>query len=187
MGRQHPESLWEKVYQIYWVQSRLLEQGIVFTCYPFEIGCRVFVSVKGCRTVASLSLPGGQDKNISSILPHFPVGSLIFPQIFFLILVFRVGEGRPWLRHWKGGDSVEQESRRSGRDRYSMDMVEVCTEKIKTSKQLLTAHNWQKWKSRFLTCPCHEIHGEQAVGLKSSNHTWKITIFVNMWNLGQFR
>ena len=46
------------------------------------------------RAVASLSLPGGQDRNISSILPHFPVGSLIFPQIFFiffLILVFRVG------------------------------------------------------------------------------------------------
>ena len=48
-----------------------------------------------CRAVASLSLPGGQDKNISSIIPHFPVGSLIFPQIlsiFFLILVFRVGD-----------------------------------------------------------------------------------------------
>ena len=46
------------------------------------------------RAVASLSLPGGQDKIISSILPHFPVGSLIFPQIFFvflLILVLRVG------------------------------------------------------------------------------------------------
>ena len=50
------------------------------------------------RAVASLSLPGGQDKNISPIFPHFPVFSLIFPQIsviffliFFLILVFRVG------------------------------------------------------------------------------------------------
>ena len=46
------------------------------------------------RTVASLSLPGGQDGNISSIFPHSLVGSLIFPQnffIFFLILVFRVG------------------------------------------------------------------------------------------------
>ena len=35
------------------------------------------------RAVARFSLPRGQDKNISSILPHFPVGSLIFPQIFF--------------------------------------------------------------------------------------------------------
>ena len=46
------------------------------------------------RAIASLSLPGGQDTNISSILPHFPVGSPFFPQIFFiffLILVFRVG------------------------------------------------------------------------------------------------
>ena len=46
------------------------------------------------RAVASLSLPGGQDRMVSSIFPHFPVASLIFPQfffIFFLILVFRVG------------------------------------------------------------------------------------------------
>ena len=46
------------------------------------------------RAVASLSLPGGQDRMISSIFPHFPVASLIFLQfffIFFLILVFRVG------------------------------------------------------------------------------------------------
>ena len=47
------------------------------------------------RAVASLSLLVRQDKNISSIFPHFPVVSLIFPQnffIFFLILVFRVGK-----------------------------------------------------------------------------------------------
>ena len=46
------------------------------------------------RAVASLSLPGGQDRMISSIFPHFPVASLIFLQfffIFFFILVFRVG------------------------------------------------------------------------------------------------
>ena len=46
------------------------------------------------RTVASLSLPGGQDRTISSIFSHFPVVYLIFTQIFFiffLILVFRVG------------------------------------------------------------------------------------------------
>ena len=27
---------------------------------------------------------------------------------------------------------------------------------------------------------------EEAVGLKNSNYTWKIMIFANMWNLGQF-
>ena len=50
------------------------------------------------RAVASLSFLGGQDKNISSVFPHFPVVSLIFPQFFpgiflhfFLVLVFRVG------------------------------------------------------------------------------------------------
>ena len=51
----------------------------------------------------------------------------------------------------------------------------------------LTAHNWQKWKRVFLTCPCHEIYGHEAVGLKSCKYTWKITIFVKMCNLGQYR
>ena len=51
----------------------------------------------------------------------------------------------------------------------------------------LTAHNWQKWKRVFLTCPYHEIYKDEAVGLKSCKYTWKITIYVNMWNLGQFR
>ena len=35
-------------------------------------------------------------------------------------------------------------------------------------------------------CACHEIYREEAVGVKSYNYTLKITIFVNMWNLGQF-
>ena len=52
---------------------------------------------------------------------------------------------------------------------------------------VLTAHNWQNWKRVFLTCPCHEIYKDEAVGLKSCKYTWKITIYVNMWNLGQFR
>ena len=51
----------------------------------------------------------------------------------------------------------------------------------------LTPHNWQKWKRVFLTCPRHEIYGDEAVGLKSCKYTWKITIYVNMWNLVQFR
>ena len=51
----------------------------------------------------------------------------------------------------------------------------------------LTGGNWQKWKRVILTCPCHEIYGDEAVGLKSCKNTWKITIFVKMWNLGQYR
>ena len=51
----------------------------------------------------------------------------------------------------------------------------------------LTVHNWQKWKRVFLTCPCHEIYRNKAVGLKSCKYTWKITIFVKMWNLRQYR
>ena len=30
------------------------------------------------------------------------------------------------------------------------------------------------------------MYREEAVGLKSSNYTLKIMIFVDMWNLGQF-
>ena len=56
-----------------------------------------------------------------------------------------------------------------------------------TSKRItssLTAHKWQKWKSRFPTCHRYRIYREEAVGLKSSNFTLKITILVNMWNFG---
>ena len=52
---------------------------------------------------------------------------------------------------------------------------------------VLIPHNWQKWKRVFLTTsPCHKIYRDDAVGLKSCKYTLKITIFVNMWNLGQF-
>ena len=39
------------------------------------------------------------------------------------------------------------------------------------------AHNWQKCKSTFLTCPCHKIYRAEAVGLKSSNYS----LNVNEW------
>ena len=42
----------------------------------------------------------------------------------------------------------------------------------------LTAHNWRKWKCRFLTCPCHKIYRVEAVGVSISNYTYKITILV---------
>ena len=51
----------------------------------------------------------------------------------------------------------------------------------------LTGGNWQKWKRVFLTCPCHEIYRDEAVGLNNCKNTWKLTIFVKMWNLGQYR
>ena len=51
----------------------------------------------------------------------------------------------------------------------------------------LTDGNWQKWKRVFLICHCHKIYRDEAVGLKSCKNTWKITIFVKMWNLGQYR
>ena len=50
----------------------------------------------------------------------------------------------------------------------------------------LTAHNWKKSKRVFLTCPCHEIYRDEAVGLKNANYTLKIMICSNMLNLGLF-
>ena len=57
---------------------------------------------------------------------------------------------------------------------------------VKGCSWTLMAHNFKKWKSTFLTCPCHKIYKVKAVGIKSSNYTLKIMIFVKMWNLGQF-
>ena len=51
----------------------------------------------------------------------------------------------------------------------------------------LTGGNWQKWKRVFLTFLCHKIYRDEAVGLKSCKYTWKITKFVKMGNLGQYR
>ena len=61
----------------------------------------------------------------------------------------------------------------------------VTCPRIRPPNSLLTANNWQKWKRVFLTCPCHKIYRDEAVGLKSCKYTRKITIFVKMWNLGQ--
>ena len=44
----------------------------------------------------------------------------------------------------------------------------------------------EKVESRFLTCLCHKIYRVEALGLKSFNYTFKVKIFVSMWNLGQF-
>ena len=51
---------------------------------------------------------------------------------------------------------------------------------------MLTAQNWQKLKSTFLTLHCQNISRIEAVGLKKSNYTFKITIFLSIWILGQF-
>ena len=63
---------------------------------------------------------------------------------------------------------------------------ETCFTLTGPKSTYLTAHNWQKWKRVFLTHPYHKIYRDEAVGLKSCKYTWKITIFVKMWNLGQY-
>ena len=35
----------------------------------------------------------------------------------------------------------------------------------------LTGGNWQKLKRVFLTCHCHKIYRDEAVGLKSCKNT----------------
>ena len=67
---------------------------------------------------------------------------------------------------------------------YTFASMKVYEASITNDKVRLTGGNWQKWKRVFLTCPCHEIYRDEAVGLKSCKNTWKITIFVKMWNLG---
>ena len=37
-----------------------------------------------------------------------------------------------------------------------------------------------------MTCPCHEVYRDEAVGLESCKYSLKIMIYVNMWNFGQF-
>ena len=50
--------------------------------------------------------------------------------------------------------------------------------KIPLLEESLTGGNWQKWKRVFLTCPCHKIYRDEAVGLKSSNILEKLR---NLW------
>ena len=42
----------------------------------------------------------------------------------------------------------------------------------------LTAHIWQSWKSRFLTCPCYEIYIVKTVGLYIFNFCWYVDVGV---------
>ena len=48
----------------------------------------------------------------------------------------------------------------------------------------LTAHNCQNEKEYSWHVTAIKIYRDEAVGLKSCKNTWKITIFVKMWNLG---
>ena len=65
--------------------------------------------------------------------------------------------------------------------------VHLCV--ILFEPKRLTAHNWQKSKEYSWHVPGHghEVYRDEAVGLKIYKYTLKITIYVNMWNLGQFR
>ena len=49
---------------------------------------------------------------------------------------------------------------------------------------ILTAHNWQKWKSTFLARPAAKICRVEAVGLKSYNYTLKSYDFCEYVKIG---
>ena len=66
------------------------------------------------------------------------------------------------------------------------EMGEFSISLHRTFQCTLTAHICQKLKSRFLTCSCYEIWRIEAVGRSIFNYTSKFTIFVKMWNFGQF-
>ena len=44
----------------------------------------------------------------------------------------------------------------------------------------LTAHNREKWRSRLLTSPCHQIHSVESLGLPLSNYTKKYQFCENV-------
>ena len=88
-----------------------------------------------------------------------------------------------WCLQWQ---SERENYEKSNRPNLTLHLA-VMTICINVIGSLLTGGNWQKWKRVFLTCPCHEIYRDEAVGLNSCKNTWKITIFVKMWNLGQYR
>ena len=125
--------------------------------------------------VAGFSTPDGQE---GLIFPHSPIFSLIFPHFFFYFLPQFSPPG--WASRPSGKALITP---------LTKPKLETSNKSWKTDMHfvmVLTAHKWQKWKRAFLTCPRHEIYRDEAVGLKSCKYTWKITIYVNMWNLGQF-
>ena len=127
--------------------------------------------------VAGFSTPDGQEGPFFIlILLYFLLFFRIFSFLFFFNLVLRGGRaahpGRPCMVTPLTKPKLETSNKS-----WKTDMHFVT---------VLTAHNWQKWKRVFLTCPRHEVYRDEAVGLKSCKYTWKITIYVNMWNFGQF-
>ena len=63
----------------------------------------------------------------------------------------------------------------------------VYVKVIFTKSLLLTGGNWQKWKRVFLTCPCHEIYRDEAVGLKVAKILEKLRYLWKCEILGQYR
>ena len=71
-------------------------------------------------------------------------------------------------------------------------LISLILSNNKRFMHILTGGNWQKWKRVFLTCPCHEIYRDEAVGLKSckmpekSRYLWKYEIWGNIVKIWYF-
>ena len=99
------------------------------------------------------------------------------------LLIFIIWMSDIWLRagfHYYSLNKFRQHARWPMQDARKPMNAPRSHVIFLTGFVLLTAYNWQKWKRVFLTCPSNEIYRDEAVGLKSCNYSWKITIYVNM-------
>ena len=149
------------------------------------IECRVTLVI--CQIQLNYHLPW----NLAPFAVQFWFHTICAIACLSLFCVLKcLSAARSWVRGAKSTTLVLYASKGSAIISLGLiwqsDWTKNMASVVLLTKIYLKAHNWQKWKSVFLTCPCHNIYRDEAVGLKSCKYTWKITIFVKMWNLGQY-
>ena len=70
---------------------------------------------------------------------------------------------------------------------YLLKEIKLSWNVLKLNDFKVRSHICQKSESRILIMTLPYFFRAGTVGLYVSNYTFKITIFVNVWNLGQFR
>ena len=118
------------------------------------------------------------------VLYHYILGFFFF--FFFFFLLFEAISQNVVLRHTTGYPRSHHKYLERMINSHNSGPCHLGLNSFNSHTQLM-AHNWQKWKRVFMTCPCHKIYSDEAVGLKSCKYTWKIMKFMKMWNLGQYR
>ena len=134
------------------------------------------------RAVASLSLPDGEDKDISSIFPHFPVCSLIFPQSFFNFVPgspTREGPGYVTVRVLSTADKsgcgflqpLEVENqliRKSQRQVIITTVDSKCNERVAKFCCCLFIQIFTKLSNYMYACPRSSTHWRYVAPLRES-------------------